>query len=207
MTGKVLLPEGKLYPLKPHYAESVQRCGGQPKVIRYSDPKPDVDDFDALLLCGGVDIDPKYFGQTPLEGANLEIDPDRDELELMLLEAFIERRKPVYGICRGIQVINVAFKGTLWQDLHAQCGLVHSHQDKDETMWHDVHMADGRVLSVNSFHHQAIKELGDGLFSLGNTADGIIEAIRHKSLPIGAVQWHPERMGDGAFAFLSKLVT
>lgn len=204
MTGKVLLPEGKLYSLKPAYAEAVLRAGGEPRVVRWSDPRPDARDFDALLLCGGVDIAPDYFGEALLENSNVEIDAERDEFEFFIIKKFIELKKPIYGICRGIQLINVAFGGSLWQDMPSQCGLVHSSPDKDKTLWHDVLMTDGRVLSVNSYHHQGVKKLGNGLVCLGSAPDGTVEAIRHNELPVSAVQWHPERMGDSAFALLDE---
>ena len=206
MKGKVLLPEGRLYTLKPSYAESVLCSGGNPYVVRWSDRRPDAADFDSLLLCGGVDIAPEYFGEALLEGSNVEIDPERDEFELNIIKQFIALKKPVYGICRGIQIINVAFGGSLWQDMPSQLGLSHNSPDTGGTLWHDVLMADGRILSVNSYHHQAIKELGNGLVCLGKAPDGIVEAVRHRELPVSAVQWHPERMGDGAFGVLEELI-
>lgn len=203
--GKILLPEGRLYTLNPAYAEAVAGAGGEPAVVRFDAPKPGAQFYDALLLCGGVDIDPTYFGETPLENAGVEIDAERDAFELGLFRDFLALGKPVYGICRGIQLINVALGGSLWQDMPAQLGLTHS-APKGETMWHDVLMADGTALSVNSYHHQCIRELGGGLEPLGRTEDGTVEAVRHTSLPIAAVQWHPERMGAEAFSILEKLL-
>ncbi len=193
---RILLPEGKAYKLNPLYAMGLAALGRTPLVTGVDDPQADPLAYDALLLCGGVDIDPARFGEPLLEGAPVEIDHARDDLELSLLAAFIGAGKPVLGICRGLQVINVGLGGTLWQDLPSQCGLVHSAPKGEEAMTHEVYMDSG-VLLVNSFHHQAVKELGYGLRCLGRAEDGVVEAIRHETLPIAAVQWHPERMEDG----------
>lgn len=206
LTGRVLLPEGELYPLKPEYADCVAHAGGVPVVVRCGGPLPRAADFDALLLCGGVDIDPSFYGQRPLPDARLEIDAARDALEFALLEAFIAAGKPVYGICRGIQLINAALGGLLWQDLPSQQNLVHSAPDAEPALYHDVFMEDGRVLNVNSLHHQGIRTLGRDLVCVGRSADGLAEAIRHATLPIGAVQWHPERMGHDAFSVLDEIM-
>ena len=150
--------------------------------------------MDGLLLSGGGDIHPSYYGKH-LTGLDTSVDQQRDEREWELLQQFCERKKPVLGICRGIQVIDVFFGGTLFRHL----GTAHVH----DTTIHTVVTSEGgrlrslfgETLPVNSYHHQAIRTLGAGLHVTAvSDADGVIEAIEHDSLPVMAVQWHPERM-------------
>lgn len=149
---------------------------------------------DGLLLSGGGDIHPSYYGKY-LTGLHTSVDQQRDEREWELLQQFCERKKPVFGICRGIQVIDVFFGGTLFRHL----GTAHVH---DTTIHTVITSENGRLrsmfgenLPVNSYHHQAIRTLGAGLYVTAvSDADGVIEAIEHDSLPVMAVQWHPERM-------------
>lgn len=152
---------------------------------------------DALVLSGGGDIHPSYYGKH-MTGLDTSVDLQRDEREWELLQQFCARKKPVLGICRGIQVIDVFFGGTLFRHL----GTAHVH---DNTIHTIVTSEQGRLrsllgekLPVNSYHHQAIRTLGAGLHVTAvSDADGVIEAIEHDSLPVMAVQWHPERMVDG----------
>lgn len=146
-----------------------------------------------LLLPGGGDIAPWRYGR-PEVGAS-DIDPTRDERELALLREFVQSGRPVLGICRGLQLVNVFFGGTLHRhiDGHSQC------EGRDRL--HPV-FAEGGTLralygarfTVNSAHHQAVEWLGDGLRVLARAEDGTIEALAHEDLPILAVQWHPERL-------------
>lgn len=151
-------------------------------------------DCDALLLPGGADVDPARYGQG-MNGSR-SIDPERDARELAVLKHFCEAGKPVLGICRGLQVINVALGGTLHQDisghtkLDADTDRVHLSRAEDEML---VSLY-GAELAINSAHHQCIDRLGEGLRAVQWAHDGVIEAVRHESLPIFAVQWHPERM-------------
>lgn len=152
---------------------------------------------DGLLLSGGGDIHPSYYGKQRT-GLDASVDSRRDEREWELLRQFCAHNKPVFGICRGIQLIDVFFGGTLFQHL----GTAYVH----ESTIHTVITAEnsqlrpllGEQLPVNSYHHQAIRTLGAGLrVTAVSDADGVIEAIDHERLPIMAVQWHPERMIDG----------
>lgn len=138
----------------------------------------------ALLLSGGGDMHPAFYGQ-PLTHSK-SIDINRDRLELCMLEAFLTLRKPVLGICRGLQVINVYFGGTLLQHMDG-----HSQTDDKDSL-HIVEWL-GKTVEVNSAHHQAVDSLGKGLSVSAVSSDGIIEAVSHDSLPIHAYQWHPER--------------
>ena len=155
-------------------------------------------DADLLLLPGGGDVHPHFYGRA-LGGA-VDIDEARDERELALVDEFLRAGKPIVGIYRGLQLINISFGGTLHQHIlgHAQvCG-------RDRL--HVVHAAPGLLrtlygarFTVNSAHHQAVETLGEGLQVLACAPDGTVEAIAHKALPVFAVQWHPERL-CGAFA-------
>ena len=152
---------------------------------------------DGLYLTGGGDVEPRYYGEERLPACG-EPEKGRDELELALVRAFLEVQKPVFGICRGLQVLNVALGGTLWQDLPTQTGR----EGHGEGV-HPVRTAEGSLLQalfgaefpVNSFHHQAVKELAPGLIPEAWDETGkLVEAFAHESLPLWAVQWHPERM-------------
>jgi gamma-glutamyl-gamma-aminobutyrate hydrolase PuuD len=144
-----------------------------------------------LMLCGGADVDPRRYGEEPLPGAGVEALPERDALEWELLAAARDRRLPVWAVCRGFQVLNVFFGGSLWQDLPLQrpTAVVH---DPDGAP-HELQIHALRVLApeapvgerlaaagpaprVNSRHHQGVKRLGDGLLAVAAAEDGLIEA-------------------------------
>lgn len=159
--------------------------------------------LDGLILQGGADIHPSVYGEEPMPVLG-PVDAVRDTFELELLRAFVAAGKPVFGICRGLQLINVAFGGTLFQDLRALGATEQSHLS--ETYDRHVHKLDfapnswlGALyrdigpLRVNSIHHQGIKDLGDNLSVEAYSDDGVIEAVRGtgESFILG-VQWHPE---------------
>ena len=153
---------------------------------------------DVLLLPGGGDMHPRLYGQA-IDGSE-DIDEARDEHELALIDDFLRVGRPVLGICRGLQVLNVYFGGTLRQHIEG-----HSQIDGHDRL-HPV-CAEGGLLrtlydprfAVNSAHHQAVDTLGTGLKVLARADDGTVEAVGHRTLPVFAVQWHPERL-CGAFA-------
>lgn len=177
-------------------------------------PAPGVRDYvstlDGLLLQGGSDVSPETYGQTPL-APEWSGDRVRDRYEIELLREFISQRKPVLGICRGAQLINVAFGGTLYQDIATQVPGAIPHRDPLAyyELAHAVRIEPGSALAelypepgkpheVSSIHHQAIDTLGDGLVvEARSVPDGIIEAIRRvgASYVVG-VQWHPELHDD-----------
>lgn len=153
--------------------------------------------WDALLLPGGGDLEPWRYGQRNAASRNLE--PGRDEAELRLLQDFTAAGKPVLGVCRGLQVINVFFGGTLAQDVPGHGAW------KEGDRLHAVRTAPsplrelcGEAAAVNSAHHQAADRLGSGLQAVQWAEDGVVEALRHRRLPVWAVQWHPERLGNRA---------
>jgi putative glutamine amidotransferase len=163
--------------------------------------------LDGVLIPGGVDVDPGQYGEAVRKECG-NLDPARDRVELQLVRWAIEEGKPVLGLCRGLQIINVARGGTLWQDLASQNGAFHKHDyfptsgyERDH-LAHDVQVVAGTKLSrllegsrvpVNSMHHQGIRELGDGLLVSATAPDGLIEAIETdaEAFVVG-VQWHPE---------------
>lgn len=194
------------------YATSVRDAGGAPVHISLdSDAADIVPHLDALLLSGGDDIDPRRYGAVP-GPHTVWIDPHRDEHEVAFLAAAIERGIPVLGICRGQQLINVARGGTLVQHLPVGEGESHASTAYHRaTRTHLVETEPGSVVErvygasarVNSFHHQAVADLGTGLRATAHAADGVIEAIELDGAPVVAVQWHPETFGgDPIFDWL-----
>jgi putative glutamine amidotransferase len=196
MSGEVLafmIPEMSL--ASPHFPRSL-------RARHY------VDVLDGLLLQGGADMSPKSYGEQPMNPlwAGDEI---RDAYEIELFHEFVSQGKPVFGICRGHQLINVALGGTLYQDVATQCGTQSGHHrddDKYDNAFHEMRLLPGTWLSrlypgksttrVNTIHHQAIKRLGEGLVAEAmSEPDGIVEAVRWEghSFVVG-VQWHPEFM-------------
>ena len=167
---------------------------------------------DALLLPGGADIHPRIYGQE-INGA-VDIDEARDEYELAVLHRFLDAQKPVFGVCRGLQLVNAALGGTLHQHIDG-----HAQISKGVDSLHAVESGDpllrrlyGARFTVNSAHHQAVDRPGAGLVVAARAADGTVEALRHETLPVFCVQWHPERLhhadGDGEAllrAFLESL--
>ena len=162
-------------------------------------------ELDGLVLQGGTDISPQMYGETPLrpEWAG---DPERDRYELELLERFLKLNKPVLGICRGQQLINIAMGGTLYQDTTTQKPGAQVHQDTSvyDEKYHHIEILPGSRLAalypgvgrakVNSLHHQAVKALGAGLkVEARSLEDDVIEALRHDGPHyVAGVQWHPE---------------
>ncbi len=164
-----------------------------------------VDALDGLVLQGGNDVAPESYGETPLQ-PQWHGDATRDRYEMELIHAFIKAGKPVFGICRGLQVLNVAFGGTLWQDLPTQCpsAVQHIREGLYEKNFHPLKLVAGgwldglypeqSRLSVNSIHHQGIKALAPS-FDIEAVCpiDGRIEAIRWSGGHfVAGVQWHPE---------------
>ncbi len=200
------------------YVQAVEAAGGEAVVLHSGtarSPEEALRDVDGVVLSGGVDIDPREYGQTAVEGMGVEVDLARDAFELPLTRAALRRDLPVLGICRGIQTLNVAMGGTLHQDV-VRVGLSKDgHQQRtftpqrpEDAAIHPVAIDSASLLSeiagtdrlgVNTFHHQAIDRLAPGLIVTARSVEqdgaGLVEAIeapRHRFV-IG-VQWHPERM-------------
>lgn len=197
-----LYEDKQIQSLSQTYTQCLQSAGALPLLLGaldHAQAQKAADALDGLLLSGGGDVAPALFGEQPHEMLG-EVTPSRDEAELLLTKAFLQRGKPVFGICRGIQLLAVALGGTLWQDLPSQLSPRDNHKDG----WHDVAIRQGSFLHglygdrlhVNSLHHQAIRHPGDRLRVVAHTTDDaqVVEAVEGIDIPAWGVQWHPERM-------------
>ena len=190
-----------------NYLFSLEAVGAVPLILPIYDDPEALDRYvglcDGYLIPGGIDVNPISYGETPhplLETTRL----DFDEYQLHLIERMRVSKKPVLAICRGIQIVNVAYGGTLYQDvsLHGEGTMRHSQVDiTPGGISHRVSIEDGSILHrlygselwTNSYHHQSIKDLGAGLRITARADDGIIEAVEATDHPyLHAVQWHPE---------------
>jgi putative glutamine amidotransferase len=193
------------------YLRSLVEAGVPREAIEVVTPLSPVSrPFDALVLGGGGDVDPARYGQPPLENGTLEVDPERDRIDFALFDEARRTGAPVLGICRGLQVVNVALGGTLVQDIPAErpSEVVHARTREEKTrLDHTVAVAPETRLSalaaapqvrVNSRHHQAIDALAPGLAITGLSPDGLPEAVEATGDTwVLAVQWHPENLaGD-----------
>ena len=193
------------------YLRSLVEAGVPREDIEIVTPlSPSARPFDALLLGGGGDVDPARYGRPPLENGTLEIDPDRDRIDFELFDEARRTGAPILGICRGLQVVNVALGGTLVQDIPAErpSEIVHARaRDEKTRLDHTVavapetrlgHLASSPEVRVNSRHHQAIDTLAPGLEVSGLSPDGLPEAVETSGDEwVLAVQWHPENLaGD-----------
>ena len=193
------------------YVRSLLEAGVPREAIEIVTPlSPAAGPFDALVLGGGGDVEPSRYGRAPLENGTLEIDPERDRIDFELFEEARRTGAPVLGICRGLQVVNVALGGTLVQDIPAErpSSVVHARDEKEKTrLDHTVAVAPNSRLArlasapevrVNSRHHQAIEALAPGLEISGLSPDGLPEAVESAGGEwVVAVQWHPENLsGD-----------
>ena len=180
----ICLPQERFH----RYAEALRACGAE---LRFGDLKG----CDALLLPGGGDIDPARYGQE--DCGCLGVDRERDEREFALLREALALHLPVLGVCRGCQLLNVAFGGTLHQDIPDHDAIdgadrLHPSRCVDP----DLTALYGESFIVNSWHHQAVDRLGEGFRAVQWAPDGVVEAIRHDTLPVLGVQWHPERLRE-----------
>ncbi|MGE3620965.1 MAG: gamma-glutamyl-gamma-aminobutyrate hydrolase family protein [Acidimicrobiia bacterium] len=200
------------------YVDAVARTGGVPLLLPVLDPV-DVEDLlgglDGVLLSGGGDVDPAAYGgeAVPEVGG---VHPGRDAFELALLRAAVAADVPVLGVCRGVQLLNVGFGGTLVAHLPAVGALAHRDRDRSGEAVHPVRLDPASRLAevvgraevgANSLHHQAVDRLGEGLRAVGWAPDGTVEGVE----PVGdvrllGVQWHPELLAghDELFAWLAR---
>jgi putative glutamine amidotransferase len=192
------------------YLAAVERAGGTPILLTPAHGEEALSDLlslcDGLLLTGGEDVDPARYGEPPHPALDT-VSTERDEMELRLIREAMERGIPVLAVCRGIQILNVAFGGSLVQDLPSQRpdGLRHVQEAPITARWHDVRVEPGSRLAqlvgaerlpVNSYHHQAVNRLGAGLRPVAWADDGLVEGVEAADGRwVVGVQWHPER-GD-----------
>lgn len=198
--------------LADNYIDAIKNAGGIPVIIPIHDNleinKELVNKLDGVLISGGNDVEPGLYGEFMTQEVGL-LSPQRDKLEIEMTKYIIEETdKPLLGICRGSQVLNVACGGTLHQDLKKS--KLNDHFFGSSPLNHPIHKVkinedsailnsifDKDIVMVNSYHHQAVKELGKNLIVSAESEDGIIEAIEYveKKFILG-IQWHPEMMFD-----------
>jgi len=202
--------------LRDDYVRSVEQAGAVPLVVAPCAPEHApllLDRLDGLLLSGGVDVDPDLFDEEPHPKLR-RVDRERDDLELALTREALRRDLPILAICRGIQVLNVATGGTLIQDIPSAIAggerhdcpeprsrRVHEIETEPGTQLHDI--LGEETVSVNSFHHQAVGRLGDGLVASARCPeDGVIEGLEGPGGPfVVGVQWHPETFWNDSNSF------
>lgn len=198
------------------YINSVRRAGGLPVVIPLTKSEEEIDAYlnqiDGIVLIGGEDISPLYFGAEPSPYLG-EVVPDRDEYEIILIRKAVAKGIPLLGICRGVQVLNVAMGGTLIQDIPSEIENPIQHRQNGPRNYgsHTIKIEKGSLMAqllgendiaVNSFHHQAVKDVAPGYKVTATAKDGIIEAIESQDGKSFGVQFHPEGFvsaGDKTF--------
>lgn len=198
------------------YWSALERAGFRREEILelHSADQPPAD-FGGLLLSGGEDVDPRFYGQEPHEKLK-RVNRRRDQQELALIASARRKKVPIFGICRGLQILNVAYGGSLVQDLPSlrPSSVAHEVRTPSDFRAHEVETMPGsflspegriRRLAVNSRHHQGIERLGAGLSACARSTDGLIEAIEAApaasgAAPVFAVEWHPENLKDDADA-------
>lgn len=203
-----------------NYVNALKRAGAIPVIV--SDLNSlHIDETDGLLLPGGVDINPARYSRD--NAGSMEIDDRLDQLQFSVLKMFVEKRKPVLGICRGHQLINVYFGGTLNQNILTH--QKHEHSKVTGDQYHEadslqdtwIHSLYGNHFIVNSAHHQAVEKIGKHLHAdLYSTDDHVVEGMHHTQLPVYSVQWHPERCypsaetdcvnGDAVFNYFINVI-
>ncbi len=190
---KIAIPTNKPTAVA-NYLDALSRLGARGEAGRSFRPSG----FDGLMLPGGVDVNPSLYGKDSLPGESL--DDDLDRLQMEALEQFLTAGKPVFAICRGHQLLNVALGGTLIQ--HLPGAENHMSLPAGDDNAHRVVIEEhsflrsiyGAECAVNSSHHQGVAASGRGLRTVMRSEDGVVEAMEHDSLPVWSVQWHPERM-------------
>jgi putative glutamine amidotransferase len=195
--------------LNSAYSRAIEAAGGLPVILPNLDSDRALDAYldriDGLLLSGGADVDPCHFRE-PVLNESVEIDSVRDAVELPLIREAVDRDVPILAICRGIQSLNIALGGTLYQDIPAQIPSQIEHKQKvpRPEATHTIEVESGSLLakvtvetafSVNSFHHQALKEVASGLTIVARAPDGVIEGVENRDATfLLGVQFHPEEL-------------
>ena len=191
----------------PGYLDGITAAGGLPIIFPFTADAPGLDRLlglcDGVLLTGGHDVSPALYGEAPMKEL-VSSCQKRDDMEAVVLQKALAADLPVLGICRGIQFINAALGGTLYQDLPAQhpSDVTHRQSPPYDSPAHEVRLRKDsplyrrlktEVIGVNSYHHQAVKELAPGLETMAEAPDGVVEALYAPDARfLWAVQWHPE---------------
>lgn len=200
------------------YLTSIELAGGIPICIPNAteeNVEAVLNLVDGLVLIGGADIDPLLFNEEPHRHIGSVV-RKRDDSDLLLMKAAYKRQMPVLGICRGQQIMNVAFGGTIIQDIPSQVEntILHKQPSKRGELAHTVAVKTPKfkeifteeTFRVNTFHHQSVGKLGEGLLVSAVAKDGIIEGIEHESHPYCvAVQWHPEELAPNGDVYAQRL--
>jgi len=193
------------------YAQAIWEAGGEAVLLPCNPDKGNVKQvvgmLDGLLAPGGHDIDPAFYGEEVHEACG-KFTRYEDEYDMELIKEAVNQKKPVLGICRGMQVINALYGGTLYQDIPTQYSkeIIHTRIVPEEENIHTVNIEKESYLAkvlgvteevrVNTSHHQAVKDVAEGFRVTAKASDGIIEAIENEDASILCVQWHPERLQD-----------
>jgi putative glutamine amidotransferase len=195
--------EGEYLRLRHHYPPAIRNAGGTPVLIpNTNDPHAVAEIIDGLLIPGGGDIDPSYYSESSIfsedeQATHKTVSSERTGFEIALLRAIMELGKPALGICYGMQLMNVALGGSLYQDIGIQFGGTIDHGKGNHGILGQGDLLRGEFF-VNSSHHQAVKQLGSGLSAIASSDDGLVEAIQLNGYPfVIGIQWHPERSDDG----------
>ncbi|WP_391207837.1 gamma-glutamyl-gamma-aminobutyrate hydrolase family protein [Psychrobacillus sp. L4] len=186
---------------------AIAKFGGVPLVLPnmvYAGIDTIAEMIDGLLLTGGGDIDPTLFGEEPLQGLG-DITPERDAFEIAMIQKMLELNKPILGLCRGAQILNIAVGGDMYQDIYSQIESKLLQHNQQAPRWHGSHFVQvmkGSLLhgivraeqfKINSYHHQANRGVPNGFAVSAVSSDGIVEAIESKNHRfVMGLQWHPE---------------
>lgn len=215
ISGSILINKGDTFSgyrrsyVNQDYVEAILRAGGIPFIIPFNEDlestREMVEQVDGIILSGGHDVDPHNYGEEPLLKIG-EVFPERDAFDMEIYKTAIELKKPIFGICRGYQIINVVNGGSLYQDLFYAdfVKLKHNQGDNPSQATHFVELEEGTFLrnilgeeyKVNSFHHQIVKDIASGFKIVAKSSDGVVESIEKitEDCFVVGVQWHPEML-------------
>lgn len=215
ISGNILISKGNTFSgyrrsyVNQDYVEAILRAGGIPFIIPFNEDlesiREMVEHVDGVILSGGHDVNPYNYGEDPLLKIG-EVFPERDVFDMEIYKTAVKFNKPVFGICRGFQIINVINGGSLYQDLSYAdfVKLKHDQQDNPSQATHFVKFEEGTFLrdilgeesKVNSFHHQILKDVAPGFKVVAKSPDGVVESIQKitEDCFVVGVQWHPEML-------------
>lgn len=197
----------KEYKIHTSYVKAIRKAGGIPILAPITNDIEEIKEYisicDGVLLPGGEDISPIYLNEEPVRGIG-NVDVERDTFELELYKTAVLNKKPVLGICKGSQIIAIANNGNIYQDIITQMLSTYEHSQPEEELdevFHSVMLEEDsilykifkkKIIKVNSWHHQAVKSVGNDFKITGKALDDVIEVIESKDGTVLGVQWHPE---------------